>query len=93
VLGPAVEAGYPPALDHLGWLLWRGDAALRNLDRARALFERAAGGGHVRAMLNLGEFDPARADVWWNMAAAHGHPEAIERLEAANPPVSSPDAP
>jgi hypothetical protein len=86
VLGPAVEAGYPPALDHLGWLLWRGDATLRNLDRAQALFERAAGGGHVRAMLNLGVFDTTHAEHWWTMAAKHGHPEAIERLNAADQP-------
>ena len=90
VLEVAVEAGYPPALDHLAWLLWRGDAELRDLDRAKALFEHAAGGGHVQAMLNLGHFDPVRANVWWTMAARHGHPEAIDRLEAANRAAPTP---
>lgn len=82
----AIE-GYPPALDHLGWLQWQGDQSVRDLDQARFNLERAARAGHVQAMLNMARFDTeqgaaSRADRWWRMAAEHGHPEALGRVKS-----------
>jgi hypothetical protein len=77
------NAGYPPAMDHLGWILWRGDPAVRDHTRAGALLKRAALAGHVQAMLNLADFDPEHATRWLRMAAQQGNPRALQRLKAA----------
>ena len=75
-------AGYPPAMDHLGWILWKGDPHVRDERRAKVLLERAALDGHVQAMLNMADLDPAHATRWLRMAAQQGHPRGLQRLKA-----------
>ena len=82
LLQPAVEAGYPPALDHAGWILWRGDEAVRNVELAETLLRRSAQAGHVQAMLNMAQLAPDEAVEWWTRAAYHGHPVAVDALDA-----------
>ena len=92
----AAAHGYPPALDHLGWLQWQGDPSVRDLDQARFNLERAARSGHVQSMLHMANFDTeqgasSRADRWWRMAAQHGHPKALEYVKSQAATVQKKD--
>lgn len=83
------EAGDREAQFALGMTYGSGPDGLRDLPRARAWLERAAGQEHVLAQFNLaqmyaggqgGEPDPAAAEHWWRRAAAHGDPGAQYQL-------------
>ncbi|MCH2137939.1 MAG: hypothetical protein MK074_02675 [Phycisphaerales bacterium] len=77
---PAAEAGYPPALDHLGWLCWASETDVHDMQRATQLLSHAADGGHVQSMLHMAVLQPERSEYWWRRAACHGHPVAVNAV-------------
>lgn len=88
----AHDQGHPAAANRLGELYRDGDGDLRQPEKARALFQLAAGRGDANAMYNLaqmqsegigGERDAGVALSWFTRAAEQGHDGAsavVERL-------------
>jgi TPR repeat protein len=81
----AVEAGSVDGQYYLGWLHWTG----RELELARALWQEAAGRGHLGALFRLGAMydfgegigrDEIRARSYYEQAAARGHVRAQRAL-------------
>lgn len=52
-LESAIELGYPPAMNALAGVLFRGDGGLRDEARAFSLWRRAARLGHIHAKRHL----------------------------------------
>jgi TPR repeat protein len=78
----AAEGGHLAAANRLGELYWKGEGVLPQLDKARALFQRAAVAGEVNAMYNFagmlsdglgGPRDTDKALDWYARAADEGH--------------------
>jgi len=98
-LGETTEAArwYEAAADHgsvlgayvLGHMTWTGDGVTQDTERARSLFEVAAKGGQVEAMVALGVMAAAPeaddsggkssrlAEKWFLRAAELGNPDAM----------------
>ncbi|MCX7180848.1 MAG: tetratricopeptide repeat protein [Proteobacteria bacterium] len=89
--GKADEAGHKVAANRLGELFRDGTGDLKQLDKARSLFQRAAERGDPNAMYNLagmqnaglgGPRDTVKALEWYARAADEGHEKASEVIGA-----------
>jgi len=89
----AAEAGNPEGAFGLAAMLAAGEGTSADPSEAGQWMERAAQGGHLRAMLALAgahergglgrEMDPARALSWYRQAAERGDRQARQRLAQA----------
>ena len=89
----AAEAGNPEGAFGLAAMLAAGEGTPADPDEAGQWMERAAQGGHLRAMLALAgahergglghEMDPVQALYWYRQAAERGDRQARQRLARA----------
>lgn len=88
----AASLGHPRALRLMGDRFSRGEGVESNDDTAILYWRRAAEGGDLDAMANLGDAlsssAPAEARAWLERAAHYGHPYATETLRSGKPTMT-----